>query len=118
MSMDFNELVGIKLNKMNSLVAAEAYKRGVKFNKTSNNRFEISYGNKKYKVRKGQIVSSPNSRLATKVVSRKDVLSSMLRSKGFICPENIVFGVNDVERAWQWAEQILPVVLKPARGAR
>lgn len=115
-AVEIDKIVGMKLNQMNSLVATEAYMRGVKFQNISHNRFRMSYGGKNYTVRGGKIVSSPNSGLATKVVSRKEVLSRMLRSKRFNCPENIVFGVNDVDRAWQWAESILPIVLKPARG--
>src|SRR5690625_4567774 len=103
---------------MNTLVAKEAYKRGVKFTPLKNKRFKMSLGDYTYVVRKGRIVSSPNFGLATKVVTRKEVLNRILTTKGYNCPENAVFKKEDIDRAWNWAKPILPIVLKPARGQR
>src|SRR5690625_3261543 len=114
--MDIQKVVGRKLNLTNRLIAEEAYKRGVTFEKLPKRRFKLKHGNQSFIVRRGKILNSPNSRLAAKVVARKEVLSRILISKGFHCPENAVFNPGEVDRAWEWAKSILPVVLKPARG--
>lgn len=57
-----------------------------------------------------------NSRLAVKVSSSKILMSNLLRTSGVNSPEGCVFRKGDLERAWAWARDILPVVLKPMNG--
>lgn len=59
-----------------------------------------------------------NSRLARRCVDQKEILSRLLRSKGFPAPENQVFSASDIERAWLWAKPILPIVLKPSNSSK
>lgn len=57
-----------------------------------------------------------NHSLAVRCTRQKEVTNSLLRSAGLKAPENAVFGAADGERAWGWAEAILPVVVKPSNG--
>lgn len=110
------ELVGRKLNRTNSLIVAEAYRRGVEFEILPKQRFKMSYGGKSYIIKRGQITASLNTILGRRIANMKEVTSRLLRSKGFNSPENTVFSKHDLERAWEWAKPILPVVLKPYDG--
>lgn len=112
----FKELEGIKLCSTNRLVIEEALARGVNFERPRRRRIILSYGKKRYVVKRGIVAHSYNSRLARKCTNLKEVTSRLLRSKGYPAPENIVFKVNELERAWQWAKPVLPVVVKPNNG--
>ncbi len=114
--MNTRELVGRKLNRTNRLIVIEAYKRGVEFEILPKKRFRMSYKDKSYIIRRGRITASLNTILGRNVANMKEVTSRLLRSRGFNAPENTVFHKSDLERAWQWAKPILPVVLKPYDG--
>lgn len=64
------------------------------------------------------VVNSYNTPLAIEVTNRKEITSRILRGKGFPAPENVVFSNEDVERAWSWAQPILPVVIKQYNDAK
>lgn len=110
------DLTGRKLSRSNWMFVNIAYKKGVQFEKLPKGRFLMSYGSRSYVIRSGRIFNSYNSELAVQIMDMKDVMSSFLRNKGYSAPENCVFAENEVLRAWQWAENILPVVLKPYNG--
>src|SRR5690625_3126830 len=57
-----------------------------------------------------------NTRLARRVTRLKDVTSKLLRSYGLPFPENAVFEMGEQEAAWEWAQKILPAVVKPNDG--
>lgn len=114
--MKISEMVGRKVSRSNRIVIKEAYKRGIKFESLPKKRFKMTYKNKNYIIRKGSIFWTYNTRLANRVTDMKEVTSRLLKTKGYSSPENTVFSRNDVERAWKWAEPILPVVLKPYNG--
>lgn len=105
--------VGLKVGSWsNVLIAAEAFERGVKVSSGQNGtRVILEDGNIRHSWRWG--TSSLNSRLAIRCVNQKEVTSRLLRGAGVSAPENAVFSATDVERAWQWARSIKPLVLKP-----
>lgn len=110
------DIVGRKLSRSNRMLVREAYKRGVQFEILSNKTFRMIQKDKKYLVSGGKISHSFNSKLAIKVTKYKDVTSRLLRNGGFPAPENYVFNKYELNRAWNWAQNILPVVLKPNDG--
>lgn len=116
MKINTRELVGRKLTGSNRMLVREAYRRGVEFEILPKKRFRMTYGEKSYLVRGGVICHAYNTKLARRMTDLKDVTSRYLRAKGHPAPENIVFLEHELERAWNWAKEILPVVLKPHNG--
>lgn len=114
--MNIQELVGRKLASSDRMLITEAYKRGVTVQALPNKRIKLAYKGRQYIVRRGSVCRAYNTRLANRVSNMKEVTSRLLRSKGHSAPENTVFNKNDLERAWNWAKPILPVVLKPYNG--
>lgn len=110
------ELVGRRLTKTNQLLVLEAYRRGIQFEILPKKRFRVSYKNRSFIIRRGRFSLAYNTRLAIRTVNLKEVTSRMLRSKGHPAPENTVFSSEDLDRAWNWAKPILPIVLKPFNG--
>lgn len=110
------ELVGRKLSKTNRMLVTEAYRRGIKFEILPKSRFRMSYKEKSYIVKRGRISLAYNAPLTVRAANMKEVTSRLLRARGYPAPENTVFSKHDIERAWKWAEPILPIVLKPYNG--
>lgn len=110
------EITGRKLSRSNRMLVVEAYHRGVQFEILPNKRFRMTHDNRRYLIRRGIISHANNTRLANRVTTLKEVTSRMLRSRSHSAPENVVFSKDDLERAWNWAKPILPVVLKPYNG--
>lgn len=110
------ELVGRNLSTSNRLIVKEAYRRGVEFEILPNKRFRMKYGDKSYLIKGGLVSSKKNTLLARKLTKYKDATSSILRAGGYNSPENATFRATEVERAWNWAKDILPVVVKPNSG--
>lgn len=77
----------------------------------------MTYGSKSYLIKKGYITNAFNHRLALRLCRQKDVANSFLISRGFPAPENTTFKKGEELRAWNWAKDILPVVLKPVDGS-
>ena len=115
--MSVKKIVGRKLSRSNRLLVKEAISRGVEVEKLPKKRFRLTYGNKSYVIRRGRVSNAYNSRLTKRCVDLKEVTSRLLRNKGFPAPENGVFPSEELQRAWNWAEPILPVVLKPHSGS-
>ncbi|MBT2601433.1 MULTISPECIES: ATP-grasp domain-containing protein [unclassified Oceanobacillus] len=116
--MKTKDITGRLLDRSNRMLVAEAYERGVEFQPLPKKRFKMTYNKKSYLIRRGKILSSFNTVLAAQVTNRKEVTSRMLRGKGIPAPENVVFVNKDVDRAWEWAKSILPVVIKPYDGMK
>lgn len=111
--MCIRDIVGRGLYITDTMIVRGAISRGVEIEKLPNGKFKMSYGAKSYVIRNGRITDSYNTKLAQRCTGLKEVTSRLLRSKGFSVPENVVFKTTDLERAWNWAKTVLPVVLKP-----
>lgn len=107
------KLVGRKLSLSNRMLVAEAYNRGVQFEKLANGKFRMFDANNSYIIHDGQISTINNSRQAIRLTDLKDKTSQYLRSCGFPAPENALFAADDLADAWAWAKSALPVVVKP-----
>ncbi|NED97156.1 hypothetical protein G1H11_17800 [Phytoactinopolyspora alkaliphila] len=59
-----------------------------------------------------------NTRLAVRCSRQKEITSRLLRARGVPAPENTYFHGDDLDRAWAWAEPVLPVVVKPHNGSQ
>lgn len=57
-----------------------------------------------------------NAFLARRVAKYKSVTSRIMRAAGLPFPENAVFRPDEVRAAWDWAQAVLPVVVKPDDG--
>ncbi|MFD1385922.1 ATP-grasp domain-containing protein [Oceanobacillus oncorhynchi subsp. oncorhynchi] len=114
--MNIKEITGRFLSTSNRMLAREAYQRGITFEILPKKRFKMSYGKKSYIIRGGRISSAYNTRLAAKLTKYKNATGNLLRGMGYSAPENAIFSKNQADRAWKWAEDILPVVLKPNDG--
>ncbi len=99
----------------NTVVVAEALERGVTVEKHPTRRgLLLSHGAKSYRWSGG--ANTLNTRLAILTANQKDVASRLLRNAGHNAPENAVFRPGETARAWAWADELLPVVLKPRDG--
>lgn len=116
MSRKYIDAVERELSISNQLFVEESLARGVEIKVLPDGVFTMSDGDKFYTVYDGMIALAYNSELATMTMDMKEVTSRMLRANGFNAPENTVFHKSDLDRAWQWAQLILPVVLKPYDG--
>lgn len=116
--LDWSEINALEIRKKNKMILKIAYDRGVNFELISKrrNRLRLSYGKDSYIVKSGNIRDCNTHPLAISIVKMKDVCSKILRKKGYNALESTVFNKNDLERAWQWARPILPIVLKPVDG--
>lgn len=114
--MNIKEITGRSLSTSNRMLAQEAHQRGITFEILPRKRFKMSYGKKSYIIRGGKISTAYNTRLATKLTKYKNATGNLLRGMGYSAPENAIFSKNQADRAWKWAEDILPVVLKPNDG--
>lgn len=116
--MDWSEIDNLDIRERNKMILKVAYDRGVKFElvSKSNNHLRLSYGENSYIARSGNIRDCNTHPLAISIVKMKDVCSKILRRKGFNALESTVFTKNELERAWQWAQPIMPIVLKPVDG--
>lgn len=95
------------------MLVAEAYNRGIQFEKLSKGKFRMYDAYQSYTINDGKISTINNSHQAVRLTDLKDKTSDFLRSKGFPAPENALFSTEDLVRAWSWAKDHLPVVLKP-----
>lgn len=109
------ELKQTKLSPTSKLIVEIATDRGYNFSKMENGKYCLFNDMKSYTFKRF-ICSSYNSKLAKRCTDQKEVTSRLLRSKGYYSPENAVFNKGDLERAWKWAEPILPVVVKPSNS--
>ena len=116
MTLKYIDVVGRTLSYGDQLLVEEAIKRGVKIEILPDGDFTMSHPSKSYTIHDGIVTHSYNTELARITMDMKEVTSRLLKSNGFNAPENTVFPKTDIDRAWRWAEPILPVVLKPYDG--
>lgn len=101
----------------NTVIVGEALARGVQVDRRKKGvGLVLSHGGRRFRWHHG--VTNLNTVLANRVAHYKDVTSRMLQNRGVRVPENAVFQAGDAERAWRWAESLLPVVLKPVDGMK
>ncbi|NDL57422.1 hypothetical protein [Phytoactinopolyspora mesophila] len=96
----------------NALVISRALDRGVTVRPDRKGRVQLRKGRRKWLFHNGW--SNLNHRLVTRCATQKEITSRLLRARGLPAPENAYFGADDIERAWAWAEPVLPVVVKPS----
>ena len=106
--------LGISQGLTSALIAQRALERGIDIE--PDRRGRLSFRARGKRVWFDGARSNLNSPLAKRCALHKDVSSRLLRSYGINAPENVVFGPDDVERAWHWAADELPVVIKPSDG--
>lgn len=92
-----------------ALIGVRAIERGIDVEFRDNALVVLTHGGSTHRFRRGK--TTLNRRLAEQVASQKEVTAALLRHRGISAPDNALFG--DEDRAWRWAEPILPVVLKP-----
>lgn len=99
----------------NIAMAAEALDRGITLARDpKTRRMLLRHGGKTLFWRGGN--TDHNSAMAKRLVKYKDVTNRYLRHRGVPAPDNAVFAAADISRAWKWAEDLGPVVLKPHDG--
>ncbi len=106
--------LGINHGLTSALIAQRALERGIDIQPDKHGR--LSFRARGKRVWFDGARSNLNSPLSKRCALHKDVTSRLLRSYGINAPENVVFGPDDVERAWHWACGELPVVIKPSAG--
>ena len=105
---------GIHTGLTNSLLADRAMARGIEVQRDAQQRLTIRA--------RGRVLwfngakSNLNGLLARRCARHKDITSRLLRSSGLNAPENAIFAAGQAERAWAWAADISPVVIKPNTG--
>lgn len=111
-----SEIVGRRLSISNRMIVKEAINRGVEIEKLPKKRFRMKHGNSKYLIRAGIVSAAPNTRLSRRLTRYKNATTNYLQALGYQVPENALFKKDEVDRAWNWAKAILPVVIKPNNG--
>lgn len=107
-------LRGIHIGLTNSLIADRAIARGIELSPDAQQRLTMQVDGRVRWFNGAK--SNLNGRLARRCALHKDITSRLLRSAGQNAPENSVFSAGEADRAWAWAETILPVVVKPNSG--
>lgn len=105
---------GIHIGLTNSLLADRALARGIDLQPDAQKRLTMRVGNRSYWFNGSK--SNLNGILAKRCARHKDVTSRLLRSAGVCTPENVVFRPGEADRAWAWAADIRPMVVKPNTG--
>lgn len=108
---------GIRGGWGNALIVHAALDRALIVAGTPGGRVKISNGaGKSFYWRNG--ASNINHRLTRKIVPQKEATSRVLRAAGVSAGNNVVFGADELERAWAWAQFGLPVVVKPYNASQ
>lgn len=109
------EALGLRTNSWtNIVVVAEALDRGISISRRPRGGIGLAFEDKRYYWAKGR--TNLNTMLARQCAKQKEVSSRLLRAQGVPAPENQVFAPGQAERAWAWAESIVPVAVKPFDG--
>lgn len=107
---------GINASWSNSLVVDRARARGLDVRAHGRGRVLLGDGQRSRWFNTGRV--SINRQLAKRAMRHKNVASALLRAHGVRAPENLVFEAGEVNRAWGWAQTLLPVVLKPSASEK
>ena len=97
-------------------LARRALERGIEIDLTPKEYLKLTYRGETHRFKKGwSTLSTP---IAVRCARQKEITSRLLRHRGFPAPENAVFAPGEAERAFTWAEPILPVAVKPHAANR
>ena len=111
---DYMDEHGLQRGLNNALMLQRALARGVEVQAGRDNRLQMSFQGKSAWFNASN--SSLNRGLVKRVAGNKAVTAAFLRAEGLQAPENAAFNADEVQRAWDWAEPIAPVVVKPWTG--
>lgn len=101
----------IKAGLTSTLIADRALARGIEVAPDAQRRLTLQVGGK-YFWFDGSL-SNINNLLARRCVRYKDVTSRLLQNYGINAASNTTFAPDQLHLAWAWAEEQLPVVVKP-----
>src|SRR5690625_3536426 len=105
---------GIHRSLNNALLVQRALDRGVEVSAGRNQRVQLAFGGKSAWFDASN--SNLNRSLVKRVAGNKSITTALLRAEGVSAPENCVFTAEELQRAWAWAEPIVPVAVKPPTG--
>lgn len=108
--------VGIQDSWNNAVIVQKALERDLQVGGDERRRVRLRSGRRTRRFDDGKV--SVNQLMARRAAWNKDVAGRLLRAHQVRVPGSEVFETGDAERAWAWAEPILPLVLKPTDGAR
>lgn len=111
---DFMTTHGIRGTWTNAALVDRALARGVEVSASPRGRVRVSHGGRAYWFSGGR--TNFNRPMAKQAARYKEVSSALLLSRGIAAPRNAVFGAEEGARAWQWAEPLSNVVLKPSNA--
>lgn len=110
----FTDGAGIAASWSNVVVVGEASARGLLISTDERGRVRISDGHRTRWYDDGKV--SINARMARRAVHNKQVTARLLQAHGLRAPQGEVFGPGETDRAWAWAEPLIPLVLKPTNA--
>lgn len=108
--------IGVRGGPTNISIFAEALRRGARLSNTRSGGLRIRLGEESQWWNNG--ATSLNHQAARRIVPQKEVNSRILRNRGVNAPENAVFSPGEAERAWAWAAEVVPAVVKPHDGSK
>lgn len=104
------------LNSTAIMVVEAALQQGVKVKRVNPKLLIMGRGNNVYKAKISGVPCAFNDKTAKKIVDNKEETSKLLRDKGLPAPANHNFAKDQLAPAWEWAQGLLPVVVKPNKG--
>lgn len=110
----FTDGTGIAASWSNVVVAGEANARGLLISSDERGRVRISDGHRTRRYDDGKV--SINARMARRAVQNKQVTARLLQAHGLRAPHGEVFAPGEADRAWAWAQPLIPLVLKPTNA--
>ena len=102
---------GIKVSWDNALVVHRARSRGLDVSADDRGRVLIKGGRRSRWFAAGNV--SINRQLAKRSVQLGNVTNALLRARDVRVPQKALFEAGEADRAWGWAQAVLPVVLRP-----
>lgn len=107
--------LGLRRSLANVTMVTEALRRGVDVSRgVGKPPISFRHGGQEYRFSNGS--TTLNSDVARMIGRYKDVQSRVLLNHGHNSPESVVFSPGDAQRAWQWAEPMGDLVVKPHNG--
>lgn len=107
--------LGFRTHWGNIALVHEAIGRGVEVTRAEKRpRIAFRHDGEEHRYQSG--VNTLNSPLSRKIGRFKDLQSRIFLNHGVNAPEGVVFSQGDAQRAWQWAEPLGSLVVKPHNG--
>ena len=108
--------MGIRGGPTNLAIFVEALRRGASISPSRNQGMQLVLGSERHWWNNGG--SSLNHQAARRLCHHKEINSRVLRTQGVCAPENALFSAEQADRAWLWAQAILPIVIKPSNASQ